>query len=209
VTQRGATAPVIAEVALAANAPIHLFELYLTGATTYATDAAIAISWNGHTYPAVGTLIGFDGVEETTDLTIGQARITLAAVDQSLIATLLTYELIDRQLVIRKGFLNSSSGVLVDPIPIFDGRCDAPVINEDPDAGSCTITLSASSQWIDFERTPGRKTNSADQQLWFPGDLGFEYVSQLSRDITWGKTTPVDGASGGGGRMSELTVNLP
>lgn len=184
---RNASAAVETEVALAANRPIHLFELYLDGATTYATDAYRSIVWSGNTYPALGHFLGFDGIEESADMVISQARVSLSGVDQTLIAALLAYEYIDRRLVIRKAFFDSDElNVLVDPLPIFDGRIDAPEIAEDPDAGTCVVTISASSHWIDFERAPGRHTNHEEQQIWFPGDLGFEYVAQLNRQIKWG-----------------------
>lgn len=183
---RGASASVEAAVALAANRPIHLFELYLEGATTYATDAYRSIEWSGNTYAALGHFLGYDAIEESSDMVISQARISLSGVDQTLIAAVLAYEYIDRRLVIRKGFLAGSEAVIIDPLPIFDGRIDAPEIAEDPDAGTCTVTISASSHWIDFERAPGRHTNHEEQQIWFPGDLGFEYVAQLNRQIKWG-----------------------
>lgn len=183
---RGASSAVQAEVSKRANEPFHLFELYLDGATTYATDAWRPIVWNSATYPAVAHFLNFDGVEETSDLSVTQARVSLSGVDQALISGVMQHAYIDRRLVIRKAFLNASSGVIVDPFPMFDGRCDAPVIAEDPGAGSSTVTITASSHWIDFERKPGRHTNDAEQQIWFPGDKGFEFVSQLNRQIKWG-----------------------
>lgn len=183
---RGASVAVINEFALSANRPVHLFELYLQGATTYATDAYRAVEWGGNTYPALGKFLEFDGIEETSDLSITQARVQMSGVDQTLIAGILSYEYIDRRLCIRKGFLAENETLLIDPLPIFDGRIDSPEIAEDPAAGTCVVTVSASSHWIDFERTPGRHTNHQEQQLWFPGDLGLELVSQLNRDIKWG-----------------------
>ena len=143
-SQRSASADVLAEMALAANRPIHLFELYLSGATTYATDAYRTVTWNGNDYPALGNFLEFDGVEEVSDLTITQCRVQLSGVDQTLIAAILGYEYIDRRMVIRKGFLTSAEAVMVDPLPIFDGRVDSPEIAEDPDSGTCTVSLSAS-----------------------------------------------------------------
>jgi len=185
--QRGASAAVIAEVAKPANQPIHLFELYLSGATVFATDAYREIVWNGNAYPALGHLVGFSGVEESADLSVTQASVSLSGVDQTLIAAVLQYAYIDRRLVIRKAFLSTEGdAILIDPFPLFDGRVDAPVIAEDPDAGTCTVTLAVSSHWIDFERTPGRHTNHDEQQIWSPGDTGFSRISALNREIKWG-----------------------
>ena len=78
------------------------------------------------------------------------------------------------------------AGVVIDPIAIFDGRADSPMIEEDPDSGKCVVVLAAAQHWVDFERRPGRHTNHEEQQIWFPGDKGFEFVSGLNREIKWG-----------------------
>ena len=126
-------------------------------------------------------------MEETAELQVSQVKIVQSGVDSAFISAYLSYEYIDRRVVIRKAFLADNETVLVDPFPIFDGRCDAPEINDDPDSGTCTVAISASSHWVDFERRPGRHTNHDEQQFWFPGDLGFEYVSQLNKELTWGR----------------------
>lgn len=183
---RGASTAFRTELAKDANRPIHLFELYLDAASTFATDAYRTITWNGNTYVANGRFLDYDGIEETADLSAGQTRVTLSGVDQSEIAGVLSHEYIDRRLVIRKAFLADDESVVVDPIPILDGRCDAPAVVEDPDSGLCTVTLTAGNHWIDFERKAGRHTNHQEQQLHYPGDLFFEFVSQINKPIKWG-----------------------
>jgi hypothetical protein len=185
---RGASGTVSTEVAKSANRPFHLFELYLSGGTTArSTDAYRTIVWGGNSYPALGHTLNFDGIEETAELQVSQVRVTQTGVDSSYLSLYLTHDYIDRRLVIRKAFLASDETIMVDPIPIFDGRCDAPEMTEDPDAGTCTIALTASSHWVDFNRAPGRHTNHEEQQIWFPGDMGFEFISQLNRELSWGR----------------------
>lgn len=182
---RGASSAALAEIAKSANEPVHLFELYLDGQTVRLTDAYRTISWNANDYIAAGQLIGFDGLEESTRVEVTQARVSLSGVLQDNIALVMSNNYIDRRLVIYKAFL-SGAGVVIDPIAIFDGRCDAPTIDEDPDSGKCTVTIAASQHWVDFERIPGRHTNDAEQQIHYPGDKGFQFVSNLNREIKWG-----------------------
>jgi hypothetical protein len=111
--------------------------------------------------------------------------VTLSGVDQVYIAEILQHNYIDRRLVIRKAFLTGDTAV-VDIIPYLDGRIDQPIVNENPEDGTCTVSLTAGSHWIDFERTSGRHTNDAEQQLWFPGDTFFELVGASRDDIKWG-----------------------
>jgi hypothetical protein len=182
---RGASASVVAQLGAAANEPCHLFELYLDDQTVRTTDAYRNLVWGGNTYVGAGSLLGFDGIEESATLQVTTARVQLTGVLQDSISLLLSHNYIDRRVVIYKAFIHGA-GVVVDPIPIFDGRADSPMIEENPEAGTCTVTLAAAQHWIDFERLPGRHTNNAEQQIWFPGDKGFEFVSSLNQQIKWG-----------------------
>lgn len=182
---RGASSAALAQAAASQSSPLHLFELYLDGQTIYATDAYREIVFNGHTYIADGAFLSFDQIEETGDLSGAMTTVTLSGVDQVYIAEILQHNYIDRRLVIRKAFI-AANALVVDPIPILDGRIDQPIVNENPEDGTCTVSLTAGSHWIDFERTSGRHTNDAEQQLWFPGDTGFRLVGAARDNIKWG-----------------------
>lgn len=184
-TARGASASVLAEIAKAASQPIHLFELHLDSETVRLTNAHRGIAWNGHDYIALGHLLAYDGLEETADLNVTTVRVSLSGALPDTISLVLSHDYIDRRLVIFKAFLDGA-GVVIDPIAIFDGRADSPMIEEDPDSGKCVVVLAAAQHWVDFERRPGRHTNHEEQQIWFPGDKGFEFVSGLNREIKWG-----------------------
>lgn len=101
----GVTAAVAAELSRAENQPIHLYEVTFEDGTVYVTDAPIAITWNGNTYTALGQALGFDGVEDSADLKIVQARIRFGIAEQSMIAALLNQEYVGRRIVIRKALL--------------------------------------------------------------------------------------------------------
>lgn len=187
---RGFSAAALAQINAAQNAPFHLFEAYFDSGTAYATDAARPVVWGGHTYLADGQLLAYDGVQETADLQVTEAHVQLSGVDQTWVALVLAENYIDRRLVIYKAFLDpATDALIVDPGAIFDGRMDAPTIEEDPASGKCTVSLTATSHWTDFERRPGRHTNLAEQQTFFPADTGFRYVSEQTKQITWGAAT--------------------
>jgi hypothetical protein len=183
---RGATFETLRELASSSSSPFHLYELYLDGSTVYATDGYRAVLWQGNTYIADGSFLGFDSIEETGDLTGAQTTVTLSGVSQVYIAELLLRNYVDRRLVIRKAFWSTAGSIIVDPITLLDGRVDAPVITENPVDGTCTIALTAGSHWVDFERKAGRHTSDAEQHLWFPGDTGMRLISEINRDLKWG-----------------------
>ena len=186
-TDRGATTAVKTELAKSQNQPVHLMQVMFSTTPVYITDAWRDISWGGNTYTALGHLLGFSNIEETADLNVSSITAQLSGVDQSLISAVLGERYIDRVLRIYKAFLNDNMAVIANPILLFEGRMDAPVIEENPDDGTCTVSVQANNIWVDFERTSGRHTNHEEQQHYFPGDKGFEYVSELTKEIIWGR----------------------
>lgn len=187
---RDMSAQVQAEAGLAKNQPIHLFRADLDSGTAFLTDAYRAVVWNGDTYTAGGHMLGFSAIKETSRAQVSEVSCQLSGVDQTLIAIFLADDYLDRRLRIYKTFLNSD-GSAMEPVLIFDGRMDAPVIEEnpEPDNGTCTIGISATSHFGDFERKPGRRTNTNVQELHFPGDRFFDYCSEIpaQKQSVWGR----------------------
>jgi hypothetical protein len=190
---RDATAAVITELGAAKNQPVHLIEVTVEDAdgnaiVTYMTDAWRDISWGGHDYRALGHFLGFTDVEETADVQVNSLTLSLSGVDQAWISAFLSHYYIDRPVKIYKALLDATTmAVISSPILIFEGRMDEPGIEENPEDGSCVVTVSATNIWVDFERKAGRHTNHEEQQIFFPGDLGFQYASEVVKDITWGR----------------------
>jgi hypothetical protein len=189
---RDATTAVITELGAARTQPVHLIEITVEDAdgvatVTYMTDAWANIVWGGNTYLALGHFLGFTDIEETADIQVNSLTLSLSGVDQAWISAFLSYYYIDRPVKIYKAFLDGSMAVISAPILIFEGRMDEPGIEEDPEDGSCIVTVSATNCWVDFERRAGRHINHEEQQIFFPGDLGFQYASEIVKDIAWGR----------------------
>lgn len=209
---RGASSAFLTELLKSKSEPCWLVEVYFDDGTIRMTDAwrdivwgaeiwfndinlyfnNNTIAWNrknypqGNTYVAQGHFLGFSGLSETLDMRIPTVNLSLSAVDQTWIAIALTKQYIDRRLVIYKAFIDYVNGVVSSPVIVFDGRMDGMPISDDPDAGKCIITVSATNQWSDFERRPGRHTNDQEQQILFSGDKFFEFSSQINKQSKWG-----------------------
>lgn len=183
---RGATAAVLTEIAADACRPVHLCKIVFSGSTVYMTDAYKAVEWDSQTWVAMGHFLSFSDIEETGGVEVSSCTVGLSGVDQSYISLFLNNEFIDREVSIWKGFLDSSMSVISNPVLIFSGRVNRPGISENPDDGTCTVSVEASSHWVDFQRIPGRHTNNTEQQIHYPGDLGFEYASDKTRQMKWG-----------------------
>lgn len=182
---RGMSAAMLTEIAKQQIRPVHFIELYFS-TTEYLTTGRRNITWSGNTYSALGNLLDFGETDESTDMRAGSVNIMLSGVNQGNIAIALTENFIERRAVIRRGFLDASDQIIVDPIILFDGRIDSWGLSEDVTGGTSVITWSAASHWVDFERVSGRRTNNEDQNVWFPGDKGFEFAAQAD-EIRWGK----------------------
>jgi hypothetical protein len=85
-----------------------------------------------------------------------------------------------------KCFLNSAMTPIADPVLMFSGRINKPTISEDPESGTCVISIEAASHWVDFERRGGRHTSNNEQRRWDPNDKGFQYSDAVLSDIKWG-----------------------
>lgn len=194
---RGATSAVLTELGKSANSVAHLVEVRLDaadGGTIYMTDSYRAITWNGNTYQALGHFLGFEQLEESRELKVAQARLTLSGVDQAWYSYLLTKHYLGRTAVVYKAFFDGNEGLIVDPFAICQGPMDAPEIDEDPTSGQNTITVQVTSLGADIDRVAGRRTSVSDQQRFFPNDTAFKLCPQVSgtllgRSVYWGRPT--------------------
>ena len=184
---RGAAAGIVTELGKVANQPVHLVSVETDEGTLYLSDGYRTITWDGHDWSAVGYFLGFSDIQESASLQVSSVTLSLSGIDQVYVALFLQNHYLDRQVKIYKAFLDADMALIADPVLIFDGRIDQPVISEDPENGTSTVAVKASDQWVDFERTPGRHTNHAEQQLHFAGDMGFEFADQIVKTIRWGR----------------------
>ena len=108
----------------------------------------------------------------------------------------------DRKVEIYKAFLDSNDALVSNPLLIFSGRLNNPAIKEDVDAGTSTISVQASSLFVDFDRINTRFTNNESQQSFFAGDTGFRFSSVIVKELNWGMTTGATASGGGSSSVS-------
>jgi len=184
---RGSTSAFQTEVVKAANRPLHLVSVHFDDTTVYMTDGYKTITYSSNDYVPMGHLLGFSDIEEAAEVIVSNVTVTLSGVDQVWISNFLSKDYIDRTIKIYTAFLDSTEALVGDPVLIFEGRMDQPTIQEDPEAGSSVVSVSATNAWVDFSRKTGRHTNHEEQQIHFPGDKGFEFASEIVQDVIWGR----------------------
>lgn len=158
--------------------------------TAYITNAPFNITIGANEYVAVGSMLGFSEIEENSDFTITQVTVSLNGLQSADVALFLRANYTDRPLKIYRVWLDVDQQTVGNPLLIFDGRIDRPVINDD--GKSCTIGCTASSHWADYDRRAGRHTNYDEQIYWSlqmaspSTDKGFEFTGNNIKDLKWG-----------------------
>ena len=181
---RGIHADVITELAKDGFNMCHLVSIDFS-TPIYLTDYAYDITHDGNDYNSSSHLLSMADVNETSDAQIGTFTINLSGVEQSFIATLLSENYIDREVIISRAILTSTGAIIGNPIPLYNGRIDGFAIKDDNKTSQ--INLSTASHWSDFEKESGRRTNHNSQGIHFAGDKGFQFASSAVKNIQWGR----------------------
>lgn len=138
-------------------------------------------------YQAAGGLLSLAPFEETLQLTVNELELSLDGVTGVAVSDLLNFRYLDRTVKVWQGILDVNEVPIPDPVLLIDGRISGASISDDPERGVSKVSVKASSQWSDFKRKGGSRTNDRDHQRFYPGDLGFEYAAASKLHMNWGK----------------------
>lgn len=186
---RGFSAAMLTQLSAESVKICYLVAMEFDSGDIFLTDYHRDITYSGDIYLATYGLLGFDGLEETSDLLINEVTVSLSGVDTTKALTkVLGNDYIDRAMRIYLAFIDANGDLVLDPEKLFEGTMDAPTIDENLDAGTCTVTMQGVPIWADRGRRPGRHTNDAEQKFFFPGDDGFEFVTEMPKKIRWGRS---------------------
>lgn len=189
---RTITAGTLTELQKANVKLCHLVEMDFdtpTG-TVYVCNVPGGVTYLGNDYLGAGHLLGISTVEETAGPQGSTASISISGVNSSNISLVLSEKFINRGLKIRLAFLVSDGSVATatqvvgNPITIFDGYMDSPVITERPGI-DVVVTVAAYSK-VGFQRKYGRHTSDEEQRAFYPNDTFFEFAGQLNTELIWG-----------------------
>jgi len=149
-------------------------------------DSSTAPDAGTNTYLAQGQFLAYGNIVESADLRISSIDMTFTAVDTTTIALLMSNDYIDKRVVIYRAILDEDYSFTSDDIWLmFDGAVTAYGIKETENTATVTITIA--SQFADFLRKNGRRTNPASQNIHFSSDKGMDFSPQIVKDIKWGK----------------------
>lgn len=174
---RTLTEAFIDELMAGLKRPLIFFEGAFSEGVVRAWSGLGTIEWDGKTWQGVGDLGGISAVEETTDVRALGVSVSLSGIPPELVAAVLGETRQGAPGKIWLGFLTEAGEIVADPAMVFSGRMDVPEITED--GTSAVITIAYESRWRDIERAREWRYTHESQQVFFPGDRGFEYVPSL------------------------------
>ena len=149
-------------------------------------DSPTAPDSGANTYIAQGLFLNYKDIVENSDLRVGTLDLSFTAVDPTMLAVLLNNDFIDKRVVLYRAVLQDDYSFTSDDVfTIFDGRISGWRITESKNSAS--VALSVASFFADFNRTNGRRTNPASQNLHFSSDKGMDFSPQIVKDIKWGR----------------------
>ena len=124
---RGLSSSVKTELATGVIDPVLLVEIEF-GTPIYLTNAPFditsSVSGSSRTYLTDGHLKNITGINETNKPTKNSLQITLSGVDQTYISIALSENIINKEVYIYRGFLDSSNALISDPFLLFFGTID-------------------------------------------------------------------------------------
>jgi len=185
---RSLTSAVKTELATDDIRPVHLITLGFSTPVNI-TDCSFSItssvSGSSVTYNASDFILGISNHTEETDITKSSVNINLSGASTTFISTVLNENVVNDNVDIYRGFLDSSNAIISDPFLLYRGKIESFEVQEsDTDSA---VGLSIVSHWADFEKKNGRKTNNTSQQRFFANDVGMDFASQTVQDIKWGR----------------------
>ncbi len=164
--------------------PVILVMLTFKSKTQYVWSGTGTLVFDSQPYLGIGSLGSIAAISEGTTVNADGTTVTLSGIDPSLLAESLTD--------IRLGapakiwFALMTNGALIgSPYLVFSGLVDQPVVQTGVE--TITISLKLENRLVDLARASMKRFTSADQQLKYPDDTGFNFV-EITSDIAlkWG-----------------------
>tara|TARA_Y100001937_G_scaffold74170_1_gene100946 strand:+ start:431 stop:997 length:567 start_codon:yes stop_codon:yes gene_type:complete len=185
---RGLTSSVKTELATGVIDPVLLVEIEF-GTPVYLTNAPFditsSVSGSSRTYVANGHLKNITGVSETNKPTKNTLSLSLSGVDQTYISIALNENIINDDVYIYRGYLDSNNSLINDPFLLFYGTIEEYKISDN--TSTANLILSVTSHWGNFSKVNGRTTTDNSQQRFFSGDKGMEFAALTVKDVKWGR----------------------
>lgn len=196
---RSLTVGMLAEIQKNRLKPAVFVDCQFSSGHIYVWSGIGSVSWNGQTWVGLGKLGGISSLPETTEVRADGVQLSLSGIPSDLINSVLTEIRQGKACNIYFGCLDDNGAVIADPFKSFSGRTDTASIDEGGDTS--TVVINVENSLIDISRPHERRYTHDDQQIDYPGDLGFEFVPSLQeKNVVWGKGASIARTTGFAGK---------
>jgi hypothetical protein len=164
--------------------PALLAALTFRSMTVYAWSGVGNLVYGGNTYLGVGSFGRIDGITEGSEVQAYGTKVGLSGIDPVLLSESLTDIQLGAPATISLALLDTNGNILGTPYMLFSGVVDKPTVQ--PGVKTITIDLALETKLANLSRASNRRYTQADQQLYFPNDGFFAWVSQLNdQTLKW------------------------
>ena len=103
--------------------------------------------------------------------------LTLSGIDPTLLTDVLGEFQAGLPALVYLGVFDDTGALIADPVCCFSGRMDQPTI--DISGTAATIAINCENRLVEMNMSVERRYTDEDQQLDYPGDLGFQFVNGI------------------------------
>jgi len=153
-------------------------------------NSAFDIFYDGNTYLAQGEFLSFTESQESGDLNIASVNIAISALDVSLVRTYGVSSQINQGVRIYRAFLDPNTNLLLGDsgadaiVMLFKGKIAGYQITNNQ--STADIQYQVSSQFVNFNKKNGRRSNQQNFQREHPNDRSMEFSHETLSELKWG-----------------------
>lgn len=165
--------------------PILLIALEFSDGTVRYTSSDRDVIYDSNNYTAAGHFATISAVEEGTELEANRIVVGINGVPAANISLALGQTYQNRAGTVYLGFQNASYALIADPFVAFKGRMNSMDITL---GKTVTVQMGLESRLVDWDKARIRRYTNEDQQNYFTGDKGLEFVNEMvDKDLIWGR----------------------
>ena len=145
----------------------------------------------GSTFTGLGWLGKLSVIPQTTKIQAQNITLSLSGIPSELVLDAINQVRINGLATVWFGLMNGEGALLsaADPFQMFYGALDVPTLTDAGD--TCTLSITCENPLISLNLAPNKRFNDADQQVYFPNDLGFSFVDTLqNQNLFWPSPAP-------------------
>lgn len=164
--------------------PAYLVDLDTTAGHARAWAGIGSLFWGGspaNEFLGVGELGSISVIPETRDIRAVGIIIRLSGIPASMVSLALNEAQPGLDLLVYIGMFTDAGVLIVDPYLSWSGMSDSVTMVEG--AATSTIQIAGENELARLQHANESRYTHDDQQIRFPGDMGFEFQEQLNDGV--------------------------